>query len=79
MIKMTSSLSEPGQGIHRWRMPGDLAIVDVLGTFVIAWGLSLVWPGPGLWLWILLAFLAGIVAHRLFAVRTRVDRLLFRR
>lgn len=65
----------PGQGVHARRVLG-LAAVDVVGTVVI--GLLAAWVGGFTpWKAVALAFLAGVVAHRLFCVRTTVDRLLF--
>jgi hypothetical protein len=52
------------------------AIVDVVLTVLVAWLLSY-WAGWPLGWTVLGAFLAGIVVHRMFCVRTTVDRLLF--
>jgi hypothetical protein len=65
-------LGEPREGVHRYRF-FDLAIVDlaltVLGAFILS--RLLAWPFystlAGL-------FISGIAAHRLFCVRTTVDR-----
>lgn len=65
----------PGEGIHKYRFMG-VGIVDVLVTIIvcilIAWILK----------WSLLyttisVFLLGIVVHRIFCVRTAIDKLLF--
>ena len=66
---------EPNQGIHRFRL-GGIAVVDVLFTlmgafflsFLMRWNVVLVTIGM---------FVLGIIMHRLFCVRTTVDRLLF--
>jgi hypothetical protein len=68
-----------GQGIHSYRL-FNLAIVDVVGTVL---GAFLIFLGFGFSSWkaffgILVALFAlGILLHRLFCVRTTVDRLLF--
>jgi len=65
----------PNTGAHQYRFMG-LAIVDVVLTVLVAWLLSY-WAGWPLGWTVLGAFLTGIVAHRMFCVRTTVDRLLF--
>jgi len=75
LCKYSGIFGEPGTGVHKYRLFG-LAIVDVImtiiGGFLISWYSG--WP-----LWIVLAvlFLSGIFLHRLFCVRTTVDKLLF--
>ena len=66
---------KPGEGAHSIRI-FDVAVVDVVATLIGAWFIaSAVDIGYG---WALLGlFLAGIVLHRLFCVRTRVDRWLW--
>lgn len=72
---------KPGQGIHQYRL-FNIAIFDFVGTILLAIGLYYLLPKNlqtvynlvGL---ILLVFLTGIVFHRLFCVRTTIDKLLF--
>jgi hypothetical protein len=70
-------MSEPGKGIHSLRFM-NLAIVDIVGTLGLAvffkW---VVGSQAALWKWILFFFLLGILLHRIFSIRTRVDTLLF--
>jgi hypothetical protein len=69
------ALGVPNQGIHSYRFLG-VAIADVLMTLVAAaifsytTGASFLLTAGGL-------FLAGIALHRLFCVRTTVDKMLF--
>jgi len=71
---------EPGKGVHAYRLFG-VAIVDVVATVVAAKVLHVVMrnrlPHVGFWHWLVLLFIAGIVMHRLFCVRTVVDRVVF--
>jgi len=66
---------KPGEGPHSLRV-FDIAIVDVVLTLLSAYALaytfriSFLYTSAGL-------FLAGIVLHRLFCVRTTVDKWLF--
>jgi hypothetical protein len=65
----------PGTGAHSYRFMG-LAVVVVVLTFVAAGLLSWTFRTP-YWPTLLVLFLAGIALHRLFCVRTTLDKLLF--
>ena len=68
-----------GQGVHAYRI-FNIAIVDVVATVLGAYFLFL-WLQYSSWtsfLWIVVGlFLLGIFMHRLFCVRTTIDRLIF--
>ena len=67
LCKYKDILGVPGEGVHSLRVFG-LAIVDVLATIAVAYVMKIpVW----------LAFLIGIILHRMFCVRTTIDKLLF--
>ena len=80
LCKYRNALGVPGKGVHSVRLGGvavgGVAVVDVLltivGAYVIArWArVSFAWTAAGL-------FLLGIILHRMFCVRTTIDRLLF--
>ena len=59
----------PRMGIHSYRI-FDVAIVDVIGTVLMAWGISTVTPwGFG---FVLIALLVlGHILHNLFCVETK--------
>lgn len=72
----------PGTGVHAHRLFG-VAIVDVVATLVVAclvarFAFRFPWASVGTLCTVLAAFALGVVAHRVFCVRTRVDRLLFK-
>lgn len=75
LCKYRNALGVPGQGLHAYRFMG-IAIMDLVLTVVAAaviarvagWSFGYVFIG-------LLAL--GVFLHRLFCVRTTVDRLLF--
>jgi fatty acid desaturase len=75
LCKYKDAFGKPGEGAHQYRI-FNFAIVDTLLTvllaFVIAYfsGVSFVYVVP-------FTFVLGIVVHRLFCVRTTVDRMLF--
>ena len=74
MGEYANALGIPGQGFHTHY--GGIAVLDVLGTVVIAELLSYSF-GWNIYMVLVTLFLAGIVLHRYFCVRTEVDKLLF--
>ncbi len=68
-------LGKPGKGIHTHVC--GIAIADVFMTVLAAWLFHRVWPRYPFWVWLLGLFVLGILLHRLFGVRTVVDRWLF--
>ena len=65
----------PGSGVHKIRL-ADVAVVDVGLTVVMAAALSRAFGWP-LGQTTLGCFLLGVLLHRLFCVRTTVDKMLF--
>lgn len=63
-------------GAHSYRI-FNIAIVDVLATVIVAMILHYLFPRIWFWYILVALFLLGIVVHRLFCVRTTVDKLLF--
>ncbi len=54
----------------------NLAIVDVIGTIVIAYIIAKIFNlNP--WITIIIAFVIGIILHRLFCVNTTINKLIF--
>jgi len=75
LCKYKNLFGVPGEGIHSFKIFG-ISIWDTLITIacalIIAWIME--WPYGKT---IIGVFLLGIVVHRLFCVRTTVDKLLF--
>lgn len=73
-------LGEPKKGIHSYRI-FNIAIIDILLTFLGAYIIFFLLKiyGINYNYFIILAFLfiLGIILHRLFCVRTTIDKLLF--
>ena len=65
-----------GEGVHSYRI-FDIAIVDVISTIIGAFISHLILPYKCIYVLIAL-FLFGIILHRVFCVRTTVDKLLFK-
>lgn len=75
LCKYKNALGAPGTGTHSIRV-GNIAIVDVILTLVGALLITLVF-GVNFFISAAILFLLGIVLHRLFCVRTTVDKALF--
>lgn len=75
LCKYKNMFGEPNKGIHSYRVL-DVAIVDVLFTIILALFISYVIK-QSFWLILLILFIIGIISHRLFCVRTTVDKILF--
>jgi hypothetical protein len=75
LCKHRNALGVPRKGVHSVRL-GGIAVVDVIMTLIGAYIIarimraSFAWTAAGL-------FLLGIILHRLFCVRTTIDKLLF--
>lgn len=68
-------LGKVGEGVHSVRFMG-LAIVDVIFTILGAYLLSLLFQWD-FWVTLLVIFITGIILHRIFCVRTTIDKILF--
>ena len=67
---------EIGKGVHSYRI-FNIAIVDVILTILLAFIIKLFIPKYNYLLILLLLFCFGIVLHRVFCVKTTIDKLLF--
>ncbi len=67
---------EVGEGIHSYRI-GDIAVIDVIAVLI---GASIIsgCNKKKYWRTVFALFLLGILFHRLFCVRTTVDKFLFK-
>jgi hypothetical protein len=75
LCKYKDILGKPNQGVHSYRI-FNIAIVDVLLTILGAYILSIFTNYKFIYTLIGM-FILGIILHRLFCVRTTVDKLLF--
>jgi hypothetical protein len=70
-------LGKAGEGVHSYRLFG-FAIVDVLMTIIVAWLIHrFLLPKYNFFIILAAFFLLGILLHRLFCVRTTIDKMLF--
>ena len=66
------------EGVHKYRL-FNLAIVDVIMTFIGSYFLQKVFFKKYEYYQVLLGlFILGIILHRLFCVRTTIDKILFK-
>jgi hypothetical protein len=75
LCKYKNILGVPGQGPHSYRI-FNIAIVDVLLTLILAYIISYIYKISFVKTSITL-FILGIILHRIFCVRTTIDKLLF--
>ena len=75
LCKYKDALGIPGKGIHSYRI-FNIAIADVIMTIIGAYILSLIFKTPFLYTLIAL-FVLGIILHKIFCVRTTIDKFLF--
>ena len=66
---------EPKKGVHEYRI-FDIAMVDLLSTFLVSYLLSQYFNKDFYEVTIALLLL-GIIMHRIFCMRTTIDKILF--
>ena len=71
-----NSLGKVGEGIHSYRI-FNIAIVDVFFTIAFGYIIKSYIPKYNINIIILYLFITGILLHRIFCVRTTIDKLLF--
>jgi hypothetical protein len=67
-------LGVPGQGFHRHYF--GVAILDIVGSILLSEVIVYLFHTPR-WITLFSVLLTGVVMHRLFCVRTTVDKYLF--
>jgi hypothetical protein len=75
LCKYKNILGEPGKGIHSYRLFG-VAIADVIMTIIAAALISYFFKYSFIATLVIL-FILGVVLHKLFCVKTTIDKLLF--
>ena len=77
LCKYKNALGVPGKGIHSYRIC-NLAIVDIILTLLGARILQVLIFPESEYLYILGGlFLLSIILHRMFCVKTTIDKLIF--
>jgi hypothetical protein len=65
-----------GEGVHSYRI-FNIAIVDLLLTVFISYLIHNFIPNSNFIVILILLLISGIILHRIFCVRTTIDKLLF--
>jgi len=73
--KYKNVFGEPGKGAHSYRI-FNIAIIDVIFTILLVYLICWITKWT-FWATLVVTFIIGIFAHRLFCVRTTVDKILF--
>lgn len=75
LCKYKDIFGKENTGIHSHRI-FNIAIMDVLGTFIIAIIIAYFFNFNYI-ITVIIAFLLGIILHRLFCVNTTINKLIF--
>ena len=75
LCKYKDILGKVDEGVHAYRI-FNIAIVDVLLTILAAFLISY-FLSFNFWITLIILFLLGILLHRLFCVKTTIDKILF--
>lgn len=75
LCKYKDIFGKPNEGVHSIRL-FNIAVVDVISTIIVAFLFSYYFKWNFLYS-LLGFFLVGILFHRLFCVKTTVDKILF--
>jgi hypothetical protein len=75
LCKYQNIFGKPGEGAHSYRL-FNIAIIDVIALLVVAFIINY-YTKYNIYYIIFILFIVGIIAHRLFCVRTTIDKILF--
>jgi hypothetical protein len=76
LCKYKDIFGKVAEGVHSYRI-FNIAIVDVILTFLLAFIIQLLLPKYNYYHILILLFILGIILHRIFCVKTTIDKLLF--
>ena len=75
LCKYKNMFGKPNEGLRKYRI-FDIAVLDTV--VVILFGILISYlTGYNVWLVLVFLFVLGIIVHRLFCVRTGLDKKLF--
>jgi len=75
LCKYANFFGVPNTGAHSYRFL-NIAIIDVIMTLICSYFLSYIFQTSFMATCVML-FILGIILHRIFCVRTTIDKLLF--
>jgi hypothetical protein len=76
LCKYSDIFGNVKQGVHSIRL-FDIAIIDLLMTILLAYIIS-TYFNKNFIIVLFVLFISGIILHRLFCVRTTIDKILFK-
>ena len=76
LCRYNKIFGETNKGLHSYRIY-DIAIIDVFLTFLLAYVIHIYNKQYSFVKISLILFVLGIVLHRMFCVKTTVDKLIF--
>lgn len=79
LCKYRNIFGVPEEGLHSYRL-FNIAIIDLLATVIAAKIIEIYLGekiGLNFWQILIILLIVGIVLHRMFCVRTTIDKLLF--
>jgi hypothetical protein len=77
LCKYKNILGIPGKGLHSYRIL-NIPIFDVLLTFIGALIINyLFFKNKHYWCSLILLFIIGIILHKIFCVKTPIDKFIF--
>ena len=78
LCKYKNMFGVPRLGNHALRDPiFDIAVIDVIITAAASYAINMYFTNYSFWYILIIIFIIGILAHRLFCVSTTVDKFLF--
>jgi hypothetical protein len=75
LCKYKNIFGEENTGVHQYRI-FDIAIIDVLCTIILAYIITKIY-NFNFSNTLIIVFIIGILMHKLFCVRTTIDKVLF--
>ena len=77
LCKYKDIFGKVGEGLHSYRL-FNIAIVDVISTIFVAYLLNIyIFPQRSFLKLTIILFLLGIILHRIFCVKTTLDKMIF--
>jgi|TARA_B110000914_G_scaffold186543_1_gene170572 hypothetical protein len=77
LCKYKDIFGKVGEGLHSYRL-FNIAIVDVISTIFVAYLLKIyIFPQRSFLKLTIILFLLGIILHRIFCVKTTLDKMIF--
>lgn len=78
LCKFKDIFGKPNEGIHKYRL-FNVAIIDVIFTIILAFLLNrYIFKETKFIVILIILFILGIIAHRMFCIRTTIDKILFK-